>query len=414
MNPLGVLCVVACLAAAAVASPIQQYSGDHSNSLKPSQWLKPRELEQTPALDELTFEQLDNMPLEKGAKLMRKLYHLSQIDQSVTPDFVPSPANVPVYVFKPNGQMEKTTLNNYVQVVKRMERFGDEEVTIFISGLPESLNSVKKANTKLVEAYVQRNSQKAQPEGDDESSNWDSEKPAGGHLIFIDLGDAITDLERYATLDVHTCGKMIAKTLIELTNECDVPLDIIHVIGQGIGANVAGVSGKAFYGITGHKLRRITALDPASTMAKDPKKLGGLARGSADFVDAIHTSALGMGTTRRVGNIDFFPNGPCDGVPGSRSVIDAVTRATRFFAESVRPGNQRNFPAVESNSLKQYRNNDGYGKRTYMGIAAARDITGDYMLEVNEQSPFGKRSPAHKQNSYHGVHQTSYLQNDSY
>uniref|UniRef100_A0A1I8PE41 Lipase domain-containing protein n=1 Tax=Stomoxys calcitrans TaxID=35570 RepID=A0A1I8PE41_STOCA len=431
MNPLGVLCVVACVAAVALASPTQQIS-----NLKPSEWLQPSELEQTPSLNEITFEKLENMPLGKGAKLMRKFYHLSQIDRSITPDFVPSPSNIPVYIFNHKGQKKVATLSNYVEEAKKIEDFGDEEVTIFITGLPESLETVKKVNTQMIKSYIQSMSQKSETmeknqkyqkyanveednddnddddDDDDQSNNWDNEKSSGSYLIVIDLGNTITDMERYATLDVFSCGKMIATTLIKLTNECDVPLDVIHVIGQGLGGNVAGATGKVFYAITDHKLRRITALDPASQMAKHPNMLTALARGSADFVDAIHTSALGMGTTRRVGDVDFFPNGPCDGVNGSKNVIDAHMRATSFFAESVRPANHRNFPAIESISLKQYKSNDGYGKRTYMGIAAARDLSGDYILEVNDHSPFGQRTPAHKQNTYHGVHKTSYLQND--
>lgn len=70
MNPLGVLCAVALVAAVAVATPTSQLN---SVSLKPSLWLKPSELEATPSLDEISFEQLESMSLEKGAKLMRKL-----------------------------------------------------------------------------------------------------------------------------------------------------------------------------------------------------------------------------------------------------------------------------------------------------------------------------------------------------
>uniref|UniRef100_A0A1I8MCF5 Lipase domain-containing protein n=1 Tax=Musca domestica TaxID=7370 RepID=A0A1I8MCF5_MUSDO len=409
MNPLGVLCFVAIVTAGSLASQSQDYSP------KPAHWLKPTELEATPSLNELTFEQLENMPLEKGAKLMRKLYHLSQIDYSVSPNFVPSPSNVPVYIFNSKGEKETCNLNNYVDIAKEKPKFGEQEVTVFITGLPQSLEDVKKANTKLIQSYIQRYSKKPEaPQGEDQSK-WENEKPVGGHLVVIDLGHAITNVERYATLNVKETGKMIGKTLAELEKESNVDLEDLHVIGQGIGANVAGAAGKAFKDVTTHKLDRITALDPASQMAKDPKVLTGLSRGSAKFVDAIHTSALGMGTTRRVGDVDFFPNGPCQGVPGSRNAIDAQARATRLFAETVRPGNSRNFPAVEASSLKQYRNNDGYGKRTYMGIATHRDISGDYMLEVNAESPYGKRTPARKQKSYHGFHQTSYAKsNENY
>ncbi|XP_073830778.1 vitellogenin-1-like [Musca autumnalis] len=406
MNPLVVLGFVAIVAAGSLASPTHQQHSQQQQ-MKPSQWLKPSELESTPSLDELSFEDLEKMPLEKGAKLMRKIYHLSQIDYSVSPNFVPSPSNVPVYIFNGKGEKETCNLNNYVDIAKNKPTFGEQEVSVFITGLPQSLDDVKKANTRLIQAYIQRYSQKPQPPKDEDESKWQNEKPVGGHLVVIDLGSTITNMERYASLNVKETGKMIGKTFAELMDECDVDVEDVHVVAQGIAANVAGSAAKAFKDITSHKLDRITALDPARQVAKDPKALSGLARGSANFVDAIHTSALGMGTTRRVGDVDFFPHGPCEGVPGSRNVIDAQARATRFYAETVRPGNSRNFPALEASSLKQYRSKEGYGRRAYMGIAARRDTTGDYILEVNEQSPFGKRSTP-QQKSVKSFNEQSY------
>uniref|UniRef100_A0A1L8EIC6 Putative vitellogenin-1 n=1 Tax=Haematobia irritans TaxID=7368 RepID=A0A1L8EIC6_HAEIR len=413
MNPLGAFCVVACLAAAVLATPTQ-YSISYNS--KPSQWMKHSDLESSPSLDEVTFEKLENMPLEKGAKLMRKLYHLSQVGHGVAPTFVPSPNQIPVHIFN-DGRKETTDLSRYVQTVKNMPKFDDEEVTIFITGLPQSLDSVKKANKKLIENFLERSGQTTQSwNADEETRNWNNQKESDGTLIVIDLGNTITNLERYASLDVERCGKLLAKTLAHLTEECDVSPDMMHVIGQGVGANVAGTAGKLFKDMTSQKIRRITALDPAIQMPKEHNLLTGLARGDADFVDAIHTSALGLGTTRRVGNVDFFPNGPSVGAPGARNVVEASMRATEYYAESTRPGYERNFPALEASCMKEYKKNEGYGKRTYMGYATARDLSGDYMLEVNEHSPFGKRTPAHKQNSHHSGHrhQQQYEKNYDY
>lgn len=72
MNPLRILCVAACLLAAVCATP-NQGSNSVSGSLKPSHWLKTSELEEIPSLDEITLQKLENMPAEKGAKLIQKL-----------------------------------------------------------------------------------------------------------------------------------------------------------------------------------------------------------------------------------------------------------------------------------------------------------------------------------------------------
>lgn len=145
-------------------------------------------------------------------------------------------------------------------------------------------------------------------------------------------------------------------------------------------------------------------IDPSKIYAKKSQSLTGLARGDAEFVDAIHSSAYGMGAATRCGDVDFYPNGPSEGVPGADNVVEASMRAVRYFAESVVPGNERNFPAVGATSLKEYKNQNGNGKRVYMGISTEYDVEGDFVLQVNAKSPFGRQTPAQKQQNFHSIH----------
>ncbi|EDW07887.1 vitellogenin-1 [Drosophila mojavensis] len=423
MNPMRVLSLLACLVVAAMAGPAPRMGGNSVNqALKPSQWLSVQELESIPAVDELTLERLESMPLEKGAELLQQVYHLSQINHDVEPNFVPS--NVQVYVPGPNGDKIVAPINEMIHRLKQKQNFGQDEVTIIVTGLPQTSETVKKANRKLIQAYMQRyNLQQQQQQAQKYSSNVDEDnkqprtsseedyseqaKNANtntGDIIVIDLGSTLTNYKRYAMLDIEKTGAKLGKWIAQLTSELQLPYETIHVIGENVGAHVAGAAANEFTRLTGHKLRRVTGLDPSHIVAKNPNTLTGLARGDAEFVDVIHTSVYGMGTPIRNGDVDFYPNGPSTGVPGAENVIEATMRATRFFAESVRPGYERSFPAVPANSLKQYKQNDGYGKRAYMGIDAAYDIKGDYILQVNPSSPFGRNAPAQRQNSYHGVH----------
>ncbi|XP_017872110.1 PREDICTED: vitellogenin-3 [Drosophila arizonae] len=402
------LCLLACLVAAACAS---------KSELKPTNWLSANELETTPSLNDVSFQRLESMPLQKGAQLVEKMYHIAQINNELTPSFVPSASNIPVRIIKSNGDRVDAKLSNYVEKAFAQPGFGQDEVTIVLTGLPQTTPTIKKAMQKLEQAYLQRyNLQEQQKHAlhqqhksteyestssEETADEWKNAQTISGDLIIIDLGNTLTTFQRYALLDVPATGAMVGHTLIELTNK-GVPQEIIHLIGQGISAHVAGAAGQEYTGHTGHKLRRITGLDPSKMLAKRRDYLVGLSRGDADFVDVIHTSSLGMGTSMRCGDVDFYPNGPSQGTPGSENVIEAVVRATRYFAESVRPGCERNFPAVAAKSLKQYKQNDGFGKRAYMGIDVDYDLQGDYMLEVNAKSPFGKRAPAQKQISYHG------------
>ncbi|EDW45674.1 vitellogenin-1 [Drosophila sechellia] len=435
MNPMRVLSLLACLAVAALAKPNGRMDNSVNQALKPSQWLSGSQLEAIPALDDFTIERLENMNLERGAELLQQVYHLSQIHHNVEPNYVPS--GIQVYVPKPNGDKIVAPLNEMIQRLKQKQNFGEDEVTIIVTGLPQTTETVKKATRKLVQAYMQRyNQQQQRQQGkngnqdyqdqsneqrtnqrtsseEDSSEEVKNAKTQSGDIIVIDLGSKLNTYERYAMLDIEKTGAKIGKWIVQMVNELDMPFDTIHLIGQNVAAHVAGAAAQEFTRLTGHKLRRVTGLDPSKIVAKSKNTLTGLARGDAEFVDAIHTSVYGMGTPIRSGDVDFYPNGPAAGVPGATNVVEAAMRATRYFAESVRPGNERSFPAVPANSLQQYKQNDGFGKRAYMGIDTAHDLEGDYMLQVNPKSPFGRNAPAQKQSSYHGVHQVWNTNQDS-
>ncbi|XP_030382019.1 vitellogenin-2 [Scaptodrosophila lebanonensis] len=428
MNPLRILCLMGCLVAASMASPSwQQQRG--SNSLQgyqdPSNWVSSNDIEQLPSLNEVTLKRVEQMSVEEGATMLNQLYHLAQVNGALKPTYVPEPSQVQGYIVTPRGEKIEFNLNNFVQTVRRLPNFGNEEVTIFITGLPQSISYMGKATRKLVQAYIQRynlqsyRSQYQYGEQDNDNDSEEQQQLQGrskqngdnnnenettGDLVVINLGDAIENFEQYTTFNVERFGALLGQQLVRLTDEANVPQEIIHLIGQGLGAHVAGVAGRQYTRQTGHKLRRITGLDPARLYAKAESKLSGLARGDADFVDAIHTSAYGMGSPERVGDVDFYPNGPAAGVPGADNVVEASLRATRYYAESVRPGNERNFPAVAATSYQEYKQNNGYGKRAYMGIAASYDIEGDYILQVNPKSPFGRNTPAQPQNGFHAIH----------
>ncbi|KAM7347461.1 uncharacterized protein ACRADG_007027 [Cochliomyia hominivorax] len=413
MSPLKIVCVAVLLLAANPA-----YGNSILNKLRPSHWLSSSQLEQTPAVDEISLQKLEQLSLEKGAHLMQKIYHLAQINHDLKPEYVPSPSNIPCYVVKPSGKKVETTLDQLASTCKQQSNFGDDEVTIFITGLPATTETVKKANRKLIEAYLQRyNYKRQQPQkfdysnekisrtsSEEESSEWQNQPNTSGDLVIIDLGAKLNNFKRFALLDIEQTGEMIASAIVKVTEKCDVPDETIHIVAQGIAAHVAGAAGNEYTRQTGRQLRRITALDPSKVLAKNPHTLTGLSRGDAEFVDAIHTNVYGMGTLQRVGDADFYVNGPSPDVPGAQNIVEASMRATRYYAESVRPGHERNFPAVAANSLKEYKNKNGFGKRVYMGYDVDYDVVGDFILDVNSKSPFGKRAPAQKQNTYHGVH----------
>ncbi|XP_017472440.1 PREDICTED: vitellogenin-1-like [Rhagoletis zephyria] len=146
MNPLKIFCFVDLLVAAASAAPKHGKNKDNavSSSLKPTDWLSVSELQSMQSAEDFTMQQLENMSVEESEREIEKIYHLSQINHALELSFVPSPSNVPVPLMKPNGQPEQTTLNEMVDAAKKQPNFGNEEVTIFITGLPQTSPAVAK------------------------------------------------------------------------------------------------------------------------------------------------------------------------------------------------------------------------------------------------------------------------------
>ncbi|KAI8118889.1 Vitellogenin-1 [Lucilia cuprina] len=479
MKPLRTICLLIGFCALATANSMSWHSSRNSikNSMKPTDWLSPSELESLPSLNEISLQKLEN--------------HLTQVSEDFEPSFAPKPSEIPTYLTTPNNQKISFKLNELPKIAKEAKNFGDQEVTIFITGLPQKTEQIKKATRKLVQAYMQRyNGENPEPANvkyedssenrnpssseEDYSTSWKSKsnKP-DGNLVVVDLGSSLPNFKAYATLDIEKTGEKIGDILVQLTDKADVPQEIIHVIGSNIAAHVAGAAARQYTRETGHQLRRVTGLDPSKIYAKESQSLTGLARGDAEFVDAIHTSAYGMGIATRCGDADFFPDGPTTGVSGSENVVEASMRAVRYFAESVVPGNERNFPAetatslkeyknqnisgkrlmvwalqpvavmlisilmdllpvylvhenvVEASmravryfaesvvpgnernfpaetaiSLKEYKNQNISGKRVYMGFATEQDVEGDFVLQVNSKAPFGRRAPVQRQQNY--------------
>lgn len=70
MNPLSIFCLVAILA---TATTVCGRSNSIRDNLKPTEWISQRELENTPSVDEITFERLQEMPAEEAAELVNKI-----------------------------------------------------------------------------------------------------------------------------------------------------------------------------------------------------------------------------------------------------------------------------------------------------------------------------------------------------
>eukprot|EP00794_Sanderia_malayensis_P007167 gene7167-7973_t len=113
----------------------------------------------------------------------------------------------------------------------------------------------------------------------------------------------------------------------------------VHVIGFSLGAHIAGYAAKYLIK-DGYKLGRITGLDPGDLpfgerLFDNAASEARLDENDADFIDNIHTDTKGLGMTRAVGHLDFYPNGgavqPGCGIFSTLKALTMIKSADNFF-----------------------------------------------------------------------------------
>lgn len=114
-------------------------------------------------------------------------------------------------------------------------------------------------------------------------------------------------------------AKFIADLIVNLNKNHNVDLNNVLLVGHSLGGQMTGFVGKHIYKMTGRKLPRIVALDPAGPLfveRPDDKRLN---KDDAEIVEVIHTDGGTFGFKDATGTIDFFPNGGTS-QPGCKSI----------------------------------------------------------------------------------------------
>lgn len=291
---------------------------------------------------------------------------------------------IPVIMITPEISKMTFKLSELIDTILDQPNFCTEEISIIITGMPSQHSIVKTAINDLIGAYIKRYfNQDTIARGQDKSI---MPSQSRGNLIIIDVGAIVRNLKDYISMDIEKIGMIIGDVIVQMSEKSNIPHEIIHIIGLNMGAHIAGIAGRHYIRSTNQRIRRITALDPSKIFIHYNQIITGLARGDADFVDVIHSSALGLATIERCGDIDFYPNGPVDIIADADNIIEASTRAIRYYAETVIPGNEFSFLAISANSILDFNNaalKRITGKRAYMGIPINYNIKGDYILKIN-------------------------------
>lgn len=78
------------------------------------------------------------------------------------------------------------------------------------------------------------------------------------------------------------------------------------IVGNSIGAHIAGLVGKMIYQTYEQRIARITGLDPAGPGFLHLPSKERLESSDATFVDVIHTNDMLCGFPKSIGDADFY------------------------------------------------------------------------------------------------------------
>ncbi|XP_017067422.1 vitellogenin-1 [Drosophila eugracilis] len=207
------------------------------------------------------------------------------------------------------------------------------------------------------------------------------------NFVAVDAARFVDTLYTWSAFNTEEIGENIALALVKLLDL--MPVENIHLIGHSLGAHIVGSAGRHLRRLTGRIIPRITGLDPAKPCFNEGEVLSGLMRGDARFIDVIHSNSGVLGMRDPLGDVDFYPGGMGPLPAGCFSVTCAHARSWEYYAETIYPGNERNFLAVRCSSMSRLREFRCPGDQVAMGYQVPQDIKGNYFLEVNSNSPFG-------------------------
>ncbi|XP_065364144.1 phospholipase A1-like [Calliphora vicina] len=215
----------------------------------------------------------------------------------------------------------------------------------------------------------------------------------GVNFVALDAAGFIETLYSWSAFNTEALGMHIADGLKQLSEI--VPVENIHLIGHSLGAHIVGAAGRHFELKTKKTIPRITGLDPAKPCFNEGEALSGLLRGDADFIDIIHTNSGVLGKRDPMGDIDFYPGGLDPLPPGCVGISCAHARAWVYYAETIYPGNEKNFMGTRCSSLTRLREGKCPGKEVPMGYAVPTDAKGNYFMEVRANAPYGMNGNKH-------------------
>lgn len=224
--------------------------------------------------------------------------------------------------------------------------------------------------------------------------DWEEEAKSG--LLGISMGYAL-----YAVPNAKKIGRNLGQVLVTLS-EAGVNMSNVHLVGHSLGAHIMAYAGREARE-QGYVVSRVTGLDPARALFEGTLAIQtGIDRTCARFVDIVHSDPGGYGTSTSTGTVDIWPNytGKKSMQPGceegdyemfSPEDLCKHDRAWQYYVEAIY--SPTSFPAIFATDFENWRgpsedNND----TIYLGELTNTKAKGNYYLNTDAKSPFGKGS----------------------
>ncbi|XP_045762518.1 pancreatic lipase-related protein 2-like isoform X2 [Maniola jurtina] len=206
-------------------------------------------------------------------------------------------------------------------------------------------------------------------------------------VLALDASSLIRWLYIRAATYVRNIGEKMGAVLAAMVQHGQDP-DRIHIVGHSLGSHIGGFTCKEFTRLTGKKIGRMTALDPAGPCFSHVDPELRLKRTDANYVDVIHTDAGVYGLKDAIGHKDYYPNSGSE-QPNCILQTCSHSRAWELYSESVL--NPDAFPAVRCKDWPAFRKGDcEWDKISYMGAASKPGDDGHYFLQTGINYPFGR------------------------
>ncbi|KAF5297629.1 hypothetical protein FQR65_LT09956 [Abscondita terminalis] len=221
------------------------------------------------------------------------------------------------------------------------------------------------------------------------------------NVVIVSWKKVAWDLYTRAVCKLPEVAKIVAKFIAITSQQTGLEFRDVQLVGHSLGGQMTGFIGQHIQTLTGQKVGRIIALDPAGPLYTDAPINKRLDPSDAENVQVIHTNGGVFGYLNKCGHTDFFINCgtaqlgcvvPELDISGllnlpTTAVFCSHMRAFDIMVESVRTNNFKGIPC-ERCPLGCPPILSVFKQKTVMGEQCPVNARGGFYVLTNVKSPY--------------------------